>query len=347
MVKGTTNPDWTAPPAKNIRPHYKFDIHVSRDQVYTNCNIEVELFDSDAKGNLTDYLGHVRLAGESLRELIEDSEHSPHTMELLRSRKKTDMENKHVRGTIEVVATLKEMGAVASSKSNKSMRRSSFMAVGDLSRPQTIMDSLIEASNEESQVDSAINLQDMEDILIDPCKIFFLYLVDLHLDVPTNVLPSNINLNTKDTSVILEIYANGVELKAINVPYVNKSTHLFSIEEHVEVSFPSLHPSAMCNVSVHVYISKPKYLHKKLSTITLTGLFLKDFLHRALDCQKASASGITAAPVLQCNMYSLTNQSKIGCIKFSNTLQPAAGSSFELLIRSCRNLPKADLFGKR
>lgn len=344
MVKGTTNPDWTAPPPKNTRPHYKFDVHVSKDQIYTNCNIEVEIFDSDAKGNLTDYLGHVRLAGDSLRDLVEDAEHHPQPLELQKSRKKTDNDNKHVRGSVELVATLKEMGSGASSKSNKAMRRSSFMAVGDVNRPQTIMDSLIEASNQEAQIDNAINLQDMEDIFIDPCKIFFLYLVDLHLDVSSNLLPSSINLNTKDTSILLEIYGNGVQLKAISVPYVNKGTHLFSVEDKVEVSFPSLFPSAMCNVSVHVYISKPKYLHKKISTITLTGLFLKDFLHRTLDNQKA---GTTTSPLLQCNMYSLTNQSKIGSIKFSNTLTPAVGSSFELLIRSCRNLPKADLFGKR
>lgn len=106
IVKGTIHPEWDSLPQS-----ITFDIHVNKQSSLDTCTIEVEVFDTDANGKLTDFLGHARFSGPSLKAFLyqetEDlnapmADRAPKWFDLLPSKKLTDQENKNVTGKIEL-----------------------------------------------------------------------------------------------------------------------------------------------------------------------------------------------------------------------------------------------------
>lgn len=115
IVKGTLHPDWSK------TGNFSFDVHINKENLLMTCALDVEVYDTDAKGNTSDFLGVVRLQGNQLKTMMtRDSYANPDEMiendkyreflTLETSRKLGDADNKHVQGKIELRATLKVMG---------------------------------------------------------------------------------------------------------------------------------------------------------------------------------------------------------------------------------------------
>lgn len=342
VVKGSTQPDWSLA-TKNGKQTYKFDMYVSKEAIFTNCTIDIELHDTDAKGALTDYLGHVRFMGDTLKDFLAADDNAVEgqgkVFELLRSKKRTDVENKHVRGTIEMLGSMREMGAgmTIANKDGKNNRRNSYM----------FTENHFASDEDAAEVDplaNAVNRACNDELAGGKIRIFYIYIVDLHLDHQD--IFASMTHTSKDTNIVLVALVNGMEVNRISVPYQNQTTLTFN-DACIEVSMPAHQPVSLGNVQIDIYLNKNKYMSKKINSVHLNGMILKDFVHKGLNHLRAVAKQTVAVtPLMTYQLYSLTNNLPNGKLTLASAVKKMADAHYTLRVHACRNLIKGDLFGK-
>jgi hypothetical protein len=379
VVKGTIHPDWSATISANllknnmIKVCNRFDLHVGEDTLYTNCIIEIEVYDTDAKGNLTDYLGHLRFAGDSLKTLLETSRVADNTagvaakglaFELLKSRKRNENENRHVKGSLEINAGMKELGKSNSGptmfkKSMHGARRSSLMFLDKAQSSKRM--AIIEESNDNEErrwdnlLENVFNLEDNEDlaeirIRSEVYKSFYIYLLDLDLDIaekamfPQGYLP-------KDSQLVLIIHVNHMEQQRIVLTYQSQRHVHFGQEKCIEVRMPVSYPLALACVTFDLHVQRHKALSMKLASATLTGHYLKEFVHKGMvyyaSLKKSSLAHDEAVkpPILSFFLYSLSNFLPLGKLKMISAIKKMEDNKYTVHIKSWCPLTNENLSG--
>ena len=256
-VKGTIHPDWVSLPQPAT-----FDIYINKQSSLDACSIEVEVFDSDANGKLTDFLGHVRFSGETLKSFLFEEATDPQVphkdkfpkwYDLLPSKKLTDQENKNVGGKIELRGVKRIIGDILIQENEKKQDLFAndpdhiirMQDEEDMKARREITDFVISSSAVSRLSSSAVSsLSRRPDFTVEKTlqayKFFDLYLKELDLtkvrvklsSSQGTINPSKSESNValaKDSELFLKISINEIEIYryVANLQRVTKKwTHL-------------------------------------------------------------------------------------------------------------------------
>lgn len=386
IVRNTINPSF------NAEQNNRFTIHLNKESMLATCAIEIEVYDTDARGKTTDYLGHVRLQGETLFSLLDEHQQQSRktlhgnvehgealALELEKSKRISDAENKHVKGTIYLKGSkqlLNGNGAVATSNVSAEIDHSggagAFNRVSDISTPGL-----------------EVLLHDLDPIA-PAVKSFGLYLS--HLNLSSEILDSFIEKKHPvkglfagggggaTRSFLFVVYLNRQEISRFLFPIrpqvlpqacsrteSSSSSSYYRLDPSlpIECRLPERFPVGLSELQFALFLCLPKSRPELLAKTRISGPELKRLLREGLHFSSSSSStakknGVIAPlrevdlPIVSEDYYHSLNQyytsqapSSLGQLAFYPHLWRPSPLRYKLIIRSGRNLPKADLFGKR
>jgi hypothetical protein len=371
IIKNTLSP---------IFPTNLFTIHVNNQQSLLNStsSIEIEVYDSDAKGKTTDYLGNVKLAGEALfnflnhcttlvnnsnddnsegkdkkekKEKISDKEKEDDlrgmTFDLQKSKKLSDYDNKHVKGSITLHATMKEINS-DSENDKKDTVVTSLLAVAKTADSTSALGSA--DSSFEGKIYSEVLLR---------YKRFGFFLYSYEIFNLRDIVASSIDQNqlSVNSSLCLVVYFNLFEIFRFSLKNDFSSSSVIDYNIPVEFRLLENYPLSSCKIIFSFYCVK-QFRLELLGTASLCGVSLVKILQPLFSSSLPPASPLTTVDLdilmksnnaleAYSNEISSSLEMKVGKLSVCPTLWKTLPEAFKLIIRSGRNLPKADLFGKR
>lgn len=351
VVKGTLSPVWSKEKS-NV-----FTMHFGKESMLLNASIEIEVFDSDAKGIQTDYLGHVKLSGDSLFQFLERN--TEVSFDLQRSKRISDHENRHVKGKILLVG---KKTVINNNKNNSNVAVSQS------------------GSNELRESQAGHHMVRGKDVLVDPAnplnpsyKSFGLYFASLEHSLfqvgqKTGAATSLFKTLTlaEHLSFFIVIYFNSFEVYRFNIDpaaisadpnrhYAPKEHH-FDLDPVVPVEFrvPDSFPISICELKIAFFMKHSRARPELLGTTLINGMQLKELMKDSLD-KKPSASHATLTKglphVKELEIKTSHGEGKHamhedGKILICPTVFRQMPATYKITIKAGRNLPKADLFGK-
>jgi len=331
--RNSLNPDWTDD--KNV-----FEITLSKESMLNTTRIDIEVYDSDAHGETTDFLGMVTLFGLKMSEIFcsskinhpfEDGESDAFVaFQLEKSKKLSESRNEYVKGKLFVDVRL--------------LRFANETSAAAVNANDEISDNV--------SCDDQFIFKPNDDISY---KYFHLYLVDIILEPSFH---NSHNKNdvvqiTEDSILEIVIFFNGSELYKYSVSKTNylidlksskKVTFQIDSPKPVECRIPNNFPIGGCNLRFELFlfdnqIQREKNSSKFLGYSKVDGITLKKCLKDDM-----SSNIVTFSNIIQSNHYSFASAGRLTTL---TVIDKHAFKCYHIQINSARNLPKADLFGKR
>jgi hypothetical protein len=301
IVKGTINPDYSEANEKS-----KFTIHVSNEALLTSCSLEIEVFDTDARGKMTDFLGVIKLQGPVLSEFLENGANSEQQFDLTKSKKLSEQDNKHVQGTIVLRGSKRAI--------NEEQKTSS--------KPEDGLNDI-----------AYVSAKEFFDLPLNPkSKSFYFYPITVRCD--KGILRNGVK------QVICKVIFNGIMISTIIQAPQSEQVISFDDCLPVELRIPDNFPVGGCRLSTEIYLEMNNNEIVSLGVWDIHGVELKSALKKSLEA---------LALMKEVPLCSAINSQTASDNKFTYyfSLGNFPRQMLKLKVRSCKNLAKADLFGKR
>jgi len=332
IKRNTLNPDWSDETKGSI-----VEVLLQKENMLRTVCIDIEVYDTDAHGQTTDFLGMVKLYGPNLFKLLEipsiDDANGNITFTVLsleKSKKLSESDNQYVNGKIHISAAISTDTNTGNASSSAVLKQ-------------------IVGETEELVVQS--NSMDLGSLGF---KYFYLYVTDVVMQSSfayTSLKNDAIRLGN-NSLVVVVLYFNGHELHRYDstvsnlfIDY-NESTIkiLFDSLRPIECRVPVNYPIGGCTIRLELLLFETQQLREKnifklLGFFELSGESLKQFL-------KENAANNNFSPKI-CVPRSHSSPTEFQPkLSIFSTISGAMYESYKVKVLSARNLPKADLFGK-
>jgi hypothetical protein len=345
IVKSTTNPVFL-----NDKNH-SISMHFAKESLLFNASIEIEVYDTDARGSQTDYLGHVKLTGETLFNLIEKGMEV--SFNLQPSKRISEHENRYVKGSI----LLSGKKAVLQNKN------------ANLALPE-------KSSNRKDSQDMTENTYMLKgkDLIVSPdaslnphYKSIGIYFIQLSHSLFQQSRPpsrSTVVLKTltqEQLSYVVIVYFNSFEIHRFTIdPAKEKSKphRQYHVEENkhqldpfvpVEFRIPDNLPIAVCDLKIAFFQKYSRSRPELLGTIHLNGFQLKEYMKEVLSYannNKQSSPEVKEVEFQTSHFDGKQTLHENGKLQLYPTLFQEFPVTYKVILRAGRNLPKADFLGK-
>lgn len=277
----------------------KFSIYLPRKSFLSTCIIEIEVRDTDARGRPTEFLGLVKINGQTLNNLFLEGESLPKktvTFDLMKSNKLDEEENKNAGGKLTLLGfrskkngeeylNIAKKVEVVEKKSlidyKLSIFNNSFNLLNNLELNTKPLLKLRQYQQENGTKD---------EIPQDSSKFFYLNLLTFRIK-STFFLQNELSWSLQDSLKIVT-FLNNSEVCNIDIP-INKEM-VESIKEkeyydldlnNLEIKFfiPSFLPLGLSTVSFFLfYENSLQNCSIVLGNITLTGKYIKQLFRKNL-----------------------------------------------------------------
>lgn len=328
--RNTLNPDWS-----DLQEQTTFIFEVRNEKMLLSSSIDMEVYDSDAHGKTTDFLGVVRLRGVLLADYFnsKNDNASLAPFKLEKSKKLSESDNQYVDGNLYVTLDIKFK--------NENVSESPIKL------------DIVEASSHKNVLKNSL----------DDYKCYLLFITDLIISVKNRANLEPLQISTGSVFEIV-IYVNNLEIHRYNsldqFQLIEMTTTEFQIvldsAKPIECRVPAKFPICASVLRLEILLndnksSLEKQLLKYIGSYEFFGESLKQLLRGSFT--NANSNDILNGSILPkpFSPFSFSISSKqfnaSTQVTLFTVIDELIFSSFKIKIRSGRNLPKADLFGKR